>query len=184
MDIPLFLDLAAERGEGEVGITQWLSNANGFAYAGSAVIDAFFFGIFNEFKDERRDRDERIWFKAADGIPLQFRHPVADADDAGTELSYPEEISQPGHKPPVDGGHELVGVVFAAVGYGKGDAFVIGQAVEVAVGHGKCNRVAQGAGRGDIIDDLNSRHTNESVILLLQVVFGSRRDVYQVFEMF
>ena len=52
----------------------------------------------------------------------------------------------------------------------------------VAVGHGECDRIAQRAGGRDIIDDLVSGHADKVIVMLLQVVFGSRRDVSKIFQ--
>lgn len=184
LNVPFFSDPAAEGSQGEVGIPERFADTDCLFNAGRAVIDAVFFGIFDEFEDERRDGDEGVGFKPPDGVPLQFGHAVTHADDAGSEFPHPQEVGQAGHETPVDGGHELVCVVRGTVGYSEGNSFIIGQPLQVLIGHGEGHRLAQCSGRGNIVDDLVFRDADEIFIVALQVVLGRNWNFGKAFQCF
>ena len=184
LNVPFFTDLPAECGQREIGVSQRFADADCLFYTGGTVVNAVFFGVFNEFQDEGGDGDEGVGFEATDGVPLQFGHSIADTDHSCSELSHPQEVGQSGHETPVDRGHELVGVVRGTVGYSEGNGFVVRQPVQIIVGHGESDRITQCSGSGDVVDDLVPGDTDEILVVVLQVILGGYGNLYEVFQCF
>lgn len=162
---PLFVYSLSEGVQRKIWGTQGFADADALGHRTGVIVDAVLFGKLNQFDEERRNHHAAGGMNAVDGVPLQLRDAVAHAGNAHAELAGSHVVGQTCHETAVDGGHELKHVVPGAVGGGKGEVLIVGEAVEVAGGEDERNRVAQGAGGGYIVNDQLAGDADEVVIV-------------------
>ena len=142
LDVPPSADALAEQVEREVLFAEVLANADGTAYTAGAVIDAVRLGIVDDAGNEGGHDDNRVRPYTPDGIPLELRDAVPHTHDACAQSTDAEEVGQPGHEALVDRRHQLEDAARTRTGAREGDLLVVGQPIQIGVGHGKRHRVA------------------------------------------
>ena len=113
---------------------------------------------------------------------MQFGDAVAHADDARPQAPKPEKIGHAGHEALVERGHELDDTLPPHACHGKGLGLVEGEPLQVGIGAGKGDRLARGAGSGDVVDDVGAVAADEVVVEALEVLLlgeGQAREVVE-----
>ena len=141
-DVPPSADALAEQVEREVLFAEVLADADGTAHTAGAVIDAVRLGIVDDAGNEGGHDDNRVRPYTPDGIPLELRDAVPHTHDACAQATDAEEVGQPGHEALVDRRHQLEDAARARTGAREGDLLVVGQPIQIGVGHGERHRVA------------------------------------------
>jgi len=134
--------IGAEQVEREVLFAEVLADADGTAHTAGAVIDAVRLGIVDDAGYEGGHDDDCVWLYTPDGIPLEFRAAVPHTHDACAQATDAEEVGQPGHEALVDRRHQLEDAARTRTSAREGDLLVVGQPIQIGVGHGKRHRVA------------------------------------------
>ena len=182
LHVPFLLDPATQEVQVEVLVPQAFTDADDPPHRGVPVVDAVLLRILDQAQDEGRDAHDGVRLQPLDGVPLQFRDAVADADDAGAQLPDAQEVGQSRHEALVDGGHQLDDVPGLHAGAGEGFLLVEREAFQVLVRAAEGHGIPQGAGSRDVIYDLLLGAAQEIVVEQLQVLLFGEGNLHQVLQ--
>ena len=158
------------------------ADTEGAAEATASVIDALSAGVVDQLEDEGGDAHADGRAEAPDHVPLQFGDAVAHADDGRPEAEAAQEARLTGHEAAVVGGHELDDIVRATAADLVREVFAEREAIEVAAGIGEGDRLAEGAGGGDVVENLGAGDAEEILVVALEVFLGRDGKSHEVFE--
>ena len=140
-------------------------------------------GVLDQPQDERRNAHYRIRLYTLDSIPLKLRHTVAHAYDTGTQFPDSKEVSQTGHKPLVNGRHQLEHIPGLQSGAFERFLLVVSQSLKVLLRAAESHRIPHGTRCGDVIDHLILGDAKEILVEYLQVFLLRERDLHQILDM-
>ena len=111
---------------------------------------------------------------------MKFRNAISHTDDSRAQRSDSKKVRKTCHKAFVDRCHQLHDIARMHPGALKGLLLVVGKPLEILLRAAERDRIAQGPRGSDVIDHLVLRHAQEILIVELQILLLSERDLYQI----
>ena len=138
------------------------------------------FGPLDKAQDEGGNAHYCIRLQALNGVPLEFRNAVTNADDAGTQFPDAKEVGQAGHKALVQRYHKLDDASGTYARALKTLLLIVGKPLEILFRAPEGDGVSHSAGCGDIVNHLLPGHAEEFLVEQLKVLFLRERYLLEI----